>query len=190
MNIKINLIKKIYPSLIIFGILSILLIAFVVWPLFKQIKETSKNFSMEKNRIFYLNAEKENIQKIKNIYKTYEPDLNRIETLFFNPSVPVNFIGFLEKTAVDSQVKLDISSMTKQEAKEELWPSLSLQVVISGSFNNTSRFLEKIENSSFLVEIIDLNAKKLTKEESSIKELKDISEADTKTILSIRVFTQ
>lgn len=182
--------KRTYSSLIIFAILSILLVAFVIVPIFKEIQETSDNIFSEKNKIFYLKEEKQNIQKIKNIYKTYQPDLDKMESLFFNPEVPIDFIGFLEKAASDSQVKLQISSMTKKTEKEDVWPSLSLQVLITGSFSNFSKFLDKIENGNYLIEVIDLNTRKLGEKEASAKDLENIPKADTTSVLSIKVFTQ
>ncbi len=183
-------VKKIYPSLIIFTILSILLIAFIVWPLFKQIKEASQGFSSERNQIVYLSEEKENIGKIEKIYKTYESDLNKVGTLFFDPAVPINFINFLEKTATDTQVKMEISSMVKQAPEKDWWSSLVIQVVISGSFNNASKFLEKIESGPYLIEVASLNAVSLTKDQASAKNLEGIPSADTKTVLTIKVYTK
>jgi hypothetical protein len=177
-------IKKIYLPLIIFWISSILLIVFIIWPLLRQISQVSQDFYLERNKIVYLNAEKENIQKIEKNYKAYESDLNKIGTLFFDPAVPIDFVNFLEKTATNSQVKLEVSSMTEKEQGDDSWPSLSLKVIISGSFSNASKFLEKIENSPYLIEIIDLNTMNLT------KELADIPGADTNTALTIKVYTK
>ena len=198
--------KKVYPSLIIFGTLCLLLIVFVVWPLLKDIDKTSQSFSSERNRVVYLNAEKENIQKIEKIYKTYEPDLDKIKILFFEQETPINFINFLEKTATDARVKMEISSMTKQEQqsttkqgqkstakqqqKEDLWPSLSLQIVIFGSFNNTSKFLEKIENGLYLIETTDLDVTSLSSGQASGKEFEGVPGADTKTVLTIKAYTK
>ena len=182
--------KRIYLILIIFGILGALLVVFLVVPIFREISRTSQDFFLEKNKMAYFKEERSNIQKIENIYKTYQPDLDKIESLFFDPEVPVGFVGFLEKTAIDSQIKLEISSLAKKTEKEELWPSLSLQLLTTGSFNNFLKFLEKIENSFYLIEITDLNVRKLTDKEISAAKLANIPEPDAATILTIRVFTQ
>ena len=182
--------KKIYLSIIIFGILSILLIVFIIRPLFGEIRIASQNFSLGKNKIVYLSEERENLQNIGKSYKTYQPDLDRIENLFVNPTIPIEFINFLEKTATDSQVKLEISSMTKNIEKKDTWPSLSLQLSVRGSFFNLSKFLDKLENTNYLIEAFNLSTRKLTKNEPESKELKDIPNADTETVLSIKVFTK
>ena len=213
-------IKKIYLSIAMFGIISTLLVVFVMWPLFKEIKAISQNLFLKKNKIVYLSEERENIKKIENLYKTYQSDLDRIENLFVDPEVPIEFIGFLEKSATDSQIKLEISSMTRAAAKgeneataslttravarggdeqssattkkteQEPWQSLSAQLLVTGSFSNFSKFLHKLENGPYLIEVLDLNTKKLTEREVQIAGFENIPEADTITTFSIKAFTK
>jgi len=213
-------IKKIYLSIAMFGIISTLLVVFVMWPLFKEIKAISQNLFLKKNKIVYLSEERENIKKIENLYKTYQSDLDRIENLFVDPEVPIEFIGFLEKSATDSQIKLEISSMTRAAAKgeneataslttraaarggdeqssattkkteQEPWQSLSAQLLVTGSFSNFSKFLHKLENGPYLIETVDLNTRRLAEKDIQVKELENIPGADTTTVLSIKVFAK
>jgi hypothetical protein len=181
--------RGIYSSIIL-GALSILLIVFFIVPIFRQIAGISQDFYSQKNELAYLNEEKNNLKKIENIYQTYQSDLDKIENLFFDPEVPIGFIAFLEKTAADCQIKLEISSMVKKTEKEDTWPSLSVQLLTTGSFTNSSKFLEKLENSPYLIEILDLNVRKLAGKEASTGGLANIPEPDTAAILSIKVFTK
>jgi len=197
-------IKKNYLSIAMFGIISILLAVFVMWPLFKEIKVISQNLFLKKNKIVYLSEERESIKKIENLYKTYQSDLDRIENLFVDPEVPIEFIGFLEKTAADSQIKLEISSMTRAAARggdeqssattkkteQEPWQSLSAQLLVTGSFSNFSKFLHKLENGPYLIEVLNLNTKKLTEREVQVAGSENIPEADTITTFSIKAFTK
>jgi len=197
-------IKKIYLSITTFAIISALLVVFVILPLFKEIKAISQNLFLKKNKIVYLSEERENIKKIENLYKTYQSDLDRIENLFVDPEIPIEFIGFLEKTATSSQIKLEISSMTRAAARggdeqssattkkteQEPWQSLSVQLLITGSFSNFSKFLDKLENGPYLIEVLDLNTKKLTERELQIAGFENIPEADTITTFSIKAFTK
>lgn len=185
-----NLIRKNYLSILILGVLSVLLMAFVVYPLFKGIEEISYNLFLEKNRIIYLNTEKEEIDKTENFYNNYQADLNRIENLFVDPEVPVQFINFLEDTAVKSQIKLEISSMVKGKDKEGFWPSLSVQLLATGSFSNFLKFLDKIENAPYLIEILELNTRELGEKEKQEQEKEGVVNADTSSILLIKVFTK
>jgi hypothetical protein len=183
------MLKK-YLVFLIFGTACFLLIFFGVLRIFTQIKETSQTFSDERNKVVYLNAEKENIQKIEKNYKTYETDVNKIDNLFFSQNMPIDFINFLEKTATDTQVKMDISALTNHEQGQDLWPSLSLQVVVLGSFSNTSKFIEKIEHGSYLIEITKINVTSLSQKEVLSKETEGIPSAETRTILLLKAYTR
>jgi len=153
-------IKKIYLSIIIVGVLNIVLIIFYIFPLYRQIEDISKEIISNKEKMILLKQEKEEFQKLEEFYNIHQSDFNRIEHLFINPEIPLEFIQFLEQTASSSQIQLEISSMTKNKEKESLWPSLSFQLSLSGSLSNFLNFLKKIENSPYLIEFIDLNIKK------------------------------
>ncbi len=181
------LFKRIYLSVIIFVAAAVSLIAFMIWPVLKNIATLSRDLFLEKNKIFYLEQEKGNIQKIGKNYKTYEGDLDKIEDLFVDSAAPISFITFLEKNATDSQIELEISSLVKKTEKEDAWPSFSLKVSATGSFGNLSRFLDKIENGPYLIEIFEINSKKLTKKEEAAP---GAEEVQTLTTLSIKTYTK
>lgn len=178
--------KKIYISLAVFSISSILLIAFLIYPFFKEIKANSEELLLEKKKIILLQKEKGNLQKLGEIYKTHQSDLNKIENLFIDPELPVEFINFLEKNASASQVRLKISALTKRTEKQDPWPSLFSQLSVAGPFPGFVKFLEKLENGPYLIETLDLNVKKLPLQEIGAKGLPAESEA----ILSIKIFTK
>ncbi|MCX6760810.1 MAG: hypothetical protein NTZ84_01730, partial [Candidatus Nealsonbacteria bacterium] len=71
--------------------------------------------------------------------------------------VPVDFISFLEKTASQSSVSIEISPFSAGKSGKDSWPFLNFQVNINGSFPSFLSFLEKIENSPYLIEIQNLN---------------------------------
>ena len=185
-----NLIRKNYLSILIIGISSTLLVVLVVYPLFKGIGEFSYNLFLEKNKIIYLNKEKEEVEKTENFYDSYQTDLEKIDNLFIDSEVPVQFINFLENTATESQIKLEISSMVKGKDKEGPWPSLSLQLLTTGSFSNFSKFLDKLENAPYLIEILELNTRKIAEKEKQAQGKEGIPNADTSSILLIKVFTK
>ena len=183
-------VKKIYLSIIAFAILNILLIVFIVFPLLKEVKKNSEAFLLEKNKIASLSKEEESRKKMEDLYKNYQSDLEEIEKVFVDPEVPIEFIGFLEKTAAVSQTQLKILSMTQKIEKEDPWPSLSFQLSAIGSFPDFLRFLEKLENSPYLIEASELNARSLAEKEIKSKELENFPLADTNIFLTIRVFTK
>ncbi len=169
------------------GILAAL---FLIFLLFKGVKDNSEAFSLEKEKITSLSEEKENREKMEDVYENYQPDLGEIEKVFIDPEVPIEFISFLEKTASTSHIQLKILSMTKKSEKEDSWPSLLFQLSAISSFFNFSKFLQKLENSPYLIETLELNVRALSEKELKLKEFENLSSSDTSVLLLIKVFTR
>jgi Tfp pilus assembly protein PilO len=185
-----NPIKKIYISIMIFTIFYALLIVFLIYPSFKQIAGNSEGFLLEKNKIAAAAQEVENRKKMENLYKIYQPDLDKIEKIFIDPDVPLEFIDFLENTASSSHLELEIFSMEKKLEKDDPWPSLLFQLSAVGTFPDFSEFLEKLEKGPYLIETLNLSTRSLGQKESGAKESENLRPADTNNLLSIKVFTK
>ncbi len=163
---------------------------FLICLLFKGVKGSSEAFSLEKEKIASLSEEKENRKKMEDLYKNYQSDLDKIEKVFIDPEVPIEFIGFLEKTAGASQVQIKIISMAKRTDAKDAWPSLLFQISVTGSFSDFSKFLEKLENSPYLIETIELNSRALSEKEVKSKEFEELLLANTNTLLLINVLSR
>jgi len=152
MNVK----KKINTSLFIFFILIVLTIVFIVFPLLIDIKKGSNDLISEKNNLSVLDEQIASLEKFKILYKNLEEILKKIDKLFINSEVPVDFIGFLEKTARSSLVNIEIIPLSSGKIDKDPWPSINFQITANGSFSNFLSFLEKIESSPYLIEIQNL----------------------------------
>ena len=158
--------NKINLSIIIFLLLAILLVVFVIYPLFKEIKSNSEELVSQKKELATLEAKIDYLEKFKILYKNLEEILEKIENLFVNPEIPIEFISFLEKKAEDCQMTIQIApSIYKEEIEKDHWAYLSLQISTVSSFPNFLKFLEKLESSIYLIEIQNLNINKSTKTE-------------------------
>lgn len=182
--------KKIYLSILIFVTASIVAAVLLILFLFNSVKGSSEAFSLEKEKTTSLSKEKENRKKMEDLYGNYQSDLDKIEKLFVDQDAPIEFIDFLERTASASQGQLKILSMTKKSEKEDSWPCLLFQLSAIGSFSNFSKFLQKLENSPYLIETLELNAGALSEKELKSKEFENLPSADTNTILLIKVFAK
>jgi len=180
--------KKIIISIIFFLGLSILLIVFVLYPLFLEIKKISQDFLSQKQKLTVLEKKIENLEKFKLTFLEILPGLEKIESLFVDSEVPVDFIHFLEKTSRDSKILLKISSISPLKTEKDPWPSISFQLSLAGSFPDLTRFLEKLESGLYLIEIQNLNIAHLTETELKSKEYEKFSPGDVKGLLSLRVF--
>jgi len=159
--------KKIYFYLGIFVIISFLFLVLVIPYTLKEIQKKSEDLISLKQDLVTLQEERKNLKQLEATYQNYQHDLEEIEALFVNPEVPVEFIDFLEATAQLSQQTIDISLVPARETKDEPWPFLSFRISTTGSFPDFLEFTARLENSPYLIEILNLNIK-----ESSVREVR------------------
>ncbi|MBZ9572050.1 hypothetical protein KJA15_01775 [Patescibacteria group bacterium] len=180
--------RKIYLSLAIFGIITILLIVLIIYPFFEEIKKNSKELISQKKRQISLQEEIKSFKEIESLYKTYQSNIEKIDDLFAEPEAPIEFINFLEKNAEKSQLSIEISPMAEKETGP--WPSLFFQISTIGSFSNFLKFLEKLETGPYLIEISNLNVRKITEKELRVKRFETFSLSDTNALFLIKVLTK
>jgi Tfp pilus assembly protein PilO len=157
--------KKIMVSGVIFGIVIFIFIVLIIYPLFGAIRAESKELISQKNKQAELILKTENIKEFQKNYKDYQPNLKRIDNLFVNSAEPINFIEFLEREAANSRLSIEIAPFPPPKIKEDLWSSMNFQLKISGAFSDFLKFLEKLESSPYLIEVLNLNINKPTEEE-------------------------
>jgi len=162
--------KKIYIISIFFIGLFIALTVFLIIPLIKGIEKDSRDLIVIKGDREFFFEEKSNIKKFENIYKEIEPNFKKIDNFFVNSEIPVDFISFLKTLASQSNVSIKIyPSVSLEKANKNSWPFFNFNLEVVGSFSDFSRFIEKLENSSYLIQVQNLNIKK-TREQSSSPE--------------------
>lgn len=181
--------KKIYFWLAFFIIISLFFLVFVIPKLLRGIKENSENLFALKGELLLLEKEKKNLEELEKIYQSHQLSLEKIETLFIDPKIPIDFISFLEKEAQLSNLKIEIFLTPTIKKEQDPWPSLSFRISTYGSFPNFLKFLNKLENSPYLIEIGDLNIKRLGEKDTLATKYPEISTGDVETSLSIKVFT-
>jgi len=191
--------KRIHLTLIIFSFLIILIIVFIVFPLFRGIKNNSKELIVQKEEFIALEAKITNLEKFKVLYAELQHFLKEIDNLFVDSRVPVEFISFLEKTSERCQLQIEILPTSDKKTEKDSWPYLTFQITPTGSFPDFLKFLEKLENSSYLVEIQNININKLTGSEESklssspfavAREDKEQSASNIKAAFSVKVFVK
>jgi Tfp pilus assembly protein PilO len=151
--------KNIYILTIILSLFSILLVVFLLFPLFSEIKRLSQELVILKAKI-------ENLKNFKKVYLAISPELEKIDNLFADFELPINFIEFMEKTAKESNliVKISLLPKPKEEEKKEDWLILTFQIRTTAPFPRFLSFFEKIENSPYLIKIQDLTITRVPKD--------------------------
>jgi hypothetical protein len=135
----------------------ILLIFLVIFPLWKGIIGNVAAFTAAKEELVSLDAEIKSSGSLKEEYQGELPNLEKIESLFIDSEVPIDFIRFLEKLASDSGVVATVSPSANLRKDAGEWKSISFRFSVEGSFINFSRFLEKLENAPYLIEVQNLS---------------------------------
>ena len=148
-----------------FGVLIILMVVFILAPFLRKISVNSKELASQRENLAVLETKAANLEKFKNLYSGLREILEKIDDLFVSAEVPVGFIGFLEDTSSESNLTIKIVP-SSQETKGDAWPSLSFQITNTGSFDSFLKFLEKLENSPYLIEIKNVNIGDLPEKEA------------------------
>ncbi len=172
--------KKIIVISVFFGIVIIILISFVVYPLFRGIKKNSQDFILARKELISSKSETEKFEQFKEIYVSLQKDLEKIDELFINPEVPIDLIRFLREIAKDAGISIDISPSPLETTETASWDSIGFRLTLTGPFPDCLKFLEKIETGPYLIEIYDLSSKKY--EEFFVR--------DVRTNLTIKVYTK
>jgi len=157
--------KKIYFWLLIFILISLFFIAFLIPKFLKEIRADSQELISLKSELVSFQKETENLDKLKLVYQNYQSNLAKIDEIFIDPEVPIEFFNFLDKNAALFQLEIEKSPVSKQKAENEP-PSLFFQISVSGSFPNFLKFLEKLENAPYLIDVLNLNVKKIISKET------------------------
>lgn len=149
--------NKIKVSIVFFATSIVLIVCFVILPVFSNIESGSREMAKQEGNLVVLETKISNLEEFQATYKGLEEALANIEDLFINSDVPIEFINFLENAASNSSLKIEISSAAKQTVKGDTWPSISFQGQVIGSFPDFLKFLNRVENSSYLVEVKSLS---------------------------------
>lgn len=171
--------KKTILISIVTLLLAILFIFFLILPTLKEIKKISQKISETKTNLKEIEKRTEILSNFKKKFPEIKENLSIFENSMVEKDFPVNFISFLESTAKDCQIFSEISLSPKGK------DFLSFQIKAVGFPQNIFRFLEKVENSPYLVQSEKIIISKIS--ESEVKEKKEIPAGSLKLDFSLRV---
>jgi Tfp pilus assembly protein PilO len=152
--------KKIYLTILAFIVAISALVFLVIVPLFNGIKNYALDLSSTKEERALLTAEIKNLAQFKKQFQEYKINLEKADSFLVNSEIPIEFTRFLEKLALDSGVTMEIYPVSSQPAKSGQLAVINYQLSVSGPFLNFSRFLEKLENAPYLIEVQGMNLRK------------------------------
>jgi hypothetical protein len=147
--------KEIYISASASFLLIVSLSLFFIFPLINEITQTSKKMSLQINDRILLKSQFNEAGNFKQKYESYQTSLDKIDNMFVDSKNPVAFIEFLEKTASDFGINLQISAPSL--INEGALTYSKFQLSTSGGFSGTLKFLKKIESGEYLIKIQNLS---------------------------------
>lgn len=148
--------NKIYILPIIFILIYFILIVFLILPTLNDIKIISGEILSDRENLIYINKQNEALDKFKKEYKNYKTDFQKIDKLFVDPKNNIDFIKFLEKTASDSIIDLDVNVASSGKKEFSGFQTSVFQINGKGNFLNIFKFIEKIEKGSYLIKVDNL----------------------------------
>jgi len=116
--------------------------------------------------------------------------LEKLDKLFLNPEVPVDFIRFLEEESGNLGLLIKISPSIITSRKTDPWKSMGFQILLTGPFPSCLKFLEKLQTSPWLLEVERTEVQRIPEKELQSEELKDFSLGDVFFSLILKVYTK
>jgi len=147
--------KKIYTIILIFFLIAVSLILIFVYPIFKEIQKNYDDLISGKNDSFIMAEEFSEVEGFRQKYEEYKANLEKTDNLFVDSQNPVEFIKFLEKTASDTKVKLEISSPSFSKDGES--SLIIFRLSSYGNFSENLSFIRKLETGPYLIKIKNLD---------------------------------
>ena len=157
--IKDNFWKK-YSSNLILGLIDIGLIVFIIFFLVKVIIKDINELSSLRKTLFSLEEQEDNFDNLNKNYRINIEAIKEIDNIFVNSEEPVGLLTFIEDLSKESGLSTKIIPIVPQKSKSDIWPSMIFKLSCEGKSEKLIAFLEKLENSKYLMEITDINLKK------------------------------
>ncbi len=192
-------IKTIVAAALILS-LSLFLFFFLVQPCLTQAIKSGEDLVAIRQNSAALEVQ---IKSLQNFRPRYEneiiPMLQTSEKLFIDPKSPVAFITLMEETASKEDLTINISSaqiFSAENPAERSWPSLNFQISLNGSMPDVLRFIERMANLPYLIEIHGLNISKDSSQYQAVTGEKNKKPADlpqkekVQAVFNLKIYTK
>ncbi|MEF8847195.1 MAG: type 4a pilus biogenesis protein PilO [Candidatus Paceibacterota bacterium] len=146
-----------------------LLVGLLVYPLWNKVESSSIKLKETQEKITEVETQSRQLHNLQESLNKAKRSLKSVDNLFINKEAPVGFLGFLEETAADSNVDIDISPSAGQKKKKEPWPPTFFSVNGVGSFEECIEFVKKLEHAPYLLRIQSLSLGEAEQSEKNVK---------------------
>lgn len=178
------MIQKVIIAISVFLVGILLFAVFAVLPLLRGIRVDSKNLEAQYIEVLKATLAEREVADFQRFFEEEAANFGRIDGLFADAETPIGFIEFLEGIAASSNLELKIAPGNPRKEKGVPWPVMDFQLVSSASYPELLRFLEKLENGPYLLEVRNAS---VTRERGATGE--ETAAKDVSFTLQIQVFT-
>lgn len=183
--VSIGKFRKVYLYILAFVVVILAIVIIFIRPVFLGIKADSQELLLQKSNLALRTEETKGLAANKEFYANNSISLLDVENRLIDANIPIDLVTFLEESASSVGVSIDIAPGVIKDRGEDRWPTIDLLLSVSGPSLSFIKFLDKVENAPYFIDIISLNA------ERTIDGSKDREASrDIKTSLSISVLTR
>ncbi len=178
--------KKPIVVVLWFSVFTAAAILFVVLPLVGDIKKIAQAIVNQEAIAANYDYRIANAREFTLFAKEEKNGLEVIETVFVDDAMPLDLINSIEKAALDSGVGIEFLPLSAQNLSAD-WPFLKIEMNLSGKFGGVWRFLEKMENNPYLMEIESVD---VVLNELSGRKLSGVGDNSVKTHILLKVYAK
>lgn len=180
--------KKIYLTtigfIVIFAVMSVVFLA----PAIFGLAQASRTIALNQVTIELLDSKIGNIADLKQKQALIDEYLAEIKRSFVDASAPVDFMNFLENEAQSANLVIKTTASFPTGGEKDQQFNAEFQVTAGGSSNNCLRFLEKLEQSPWFLEIDNFNIQRVNEKTTIQKGFERLMPGDVFCMYSLKTF--
>jgi hypothetical protein len=158
--------KKIITTAgVTFAIIGVLL-AVVVYPIYKGVVNDNAEVVKLKQELLQINENRKQLRDFENISLQYEEEFLQVQKRFVDSETPVSFFRFLDQAAQTFGLRIEKSPSNPIQIEGDRWPSLEVRIAGEGLYSNFLAFLQAIENAPYILEVQTISINKSEQEQT------------------------
>lgn len=142
--------KQIFFVALLFLIIFILIFFLFARPMLIKIKQAGKDLAKQELVLGELNSQLASFEDFQKKNADFQQYFSVVKDCFVDSGAPIKFMEFLENEAQILGVKLTVAALPL--SKDPKFSS-AFQITLEGKFSDALRFLERLEESPWLVEL-------------------------------------
>lgn len=181
--------RKIYITMAVTLVVSVCLLVLGIIPFAGQMVQSSQAFASQRALLDVINARIDEVKGFQDDRSSLSHNLDRLDSVFVEADSPVLFLNHLETIARASSLSIRIYPFQPQVAADDLWLSIGLRVNLGGGVQGCLRFLEALEQSKWLFEVLELDLQKISDESSGYREFENLQKGDAYCSLTLKAYS-